>query len=152
MGVLPAHIIRCCENLICGSGPPKKIILWLQEPFLFKRFLVSCSSRKMRTFFWPSNSELSQEAGNPVPEQKSSNFPSKKRSRWTWRSNGFCSMLCYYFPITSQPMYFLRASGMTTEPSACWQFSSMAATVLPTARPEPLRVWTNSALPVSSFL
>ena len=25
-----------------------------------------------------------------------------------------------YLPITSQPMYFLRSCGMTTEPSACW--------------------------------
>ena len=44
----------------------------------------------------------------------------------------------YFFVILSIPMYFTRASGIVTEPSAFWQFSSIAATVLPTASPEPL--------------
>src|SRR3989337_2617163 len=56
----------------------------------------------------------------------------------------------YCFLIFSiPPMYGLRASGIITPPSSCWQFSSIATTVLPTARPEPLRVWTNLGFPPS---
>jgi len=39
-------------------------------------------------------------------------------------------------------MYFRSASGMTIEPSACWQFSRIAINVRPMARPEPLSVCT----------
>ena len=51
------------------------------------------------------------------------------------------------YRMTSQPMYFTSTSGSLTLPSACWQFSRMAATVRPTATPLPLRVWVSSALP-----
>ena len=42
--------------------------------------------------------------------------------------------------IESVPMNGTRASGIVTLPSAFWKFSSIAATVLPTARPEPFNV------------
>ena len=34
--------------------------------------------------------------------------------------------------ILSKPVYFLKTSGITIEPSACWKFSTIAANVLPT--------------------
>jgi hypothetical protein len=50
--------------------------------------------------------------------------------------------------ILSRPsMYGLSAGGITTDPSFCWQFSRIATSVRPTASPEPLSVWTSSALP-----
>ena len=37
-------------------------------------------------------------------------------------------------------MYGRSASGIDTEPSFCWQFSRIAISVRPTARPEPFSV------------
>lgn len=51
---------------------------------------------------------------------------------------------------SNPPMYGRNTGGITTDPSACWKFSSTATTVRPTARPEPLSVWTNSGLAFSS--
>ena len=48
---------------------------------------------------------------------------------------------------SSPPRYARKAAGTLTEPSGCWPFSSTATSVRPTARPEPLRVCTNSVLP-----
>ncbi len=44
------------------------------------------------------------------------------------------------------PMYGTSTSGTRTVPSACWKFSRMAATVRPTARPDPFSVCANSGL------
>ena len=49
--------------------------------------------------------------------------------------------------VSKPPRYGRRASGIVTEPSAFWQFSSTATRVRPTASPEPFRVCTNSFLP-----
>ena len=50
----------------------------------------------------------------------------------------------HYFlaSILSLPKYGRSAGGMTTEPSACWKFSKMAANVRPTANPLPFKVCT----------
>ena len=37
----------------------------------------------------------------------------------------------------------MSISGITTLPSDVWKFSSIAANVLPTAKPDPFKVWTN---------
>ena len=42
-------------------------------------------------------------------------------------------------------MYGRSAGGIKIEPSACWYCSKIATIVRPTASPEPLRVWANSA-------
>ena len=54
-----------------------------------------------------------------------------------------------YGLMTSQPTHFLRTSGTTTLPSACWNCSRMAGMTRDVARPEPFREWMNSFLPVS---
>lgn len=50
------------------------------------------------------------------------------------------------------PMYGLRGSGMTTEPSSFWKFSSMATINLGTAQAVALRVCTNSVGTLRSLL
>ena len=54
--------------------------------------------------------------------------------------------------MTSNPVYGLSVSGMTIEPSACWQFSIMEMTTRGNANPEPLSVWTKVGLLPSSGL
>jgi len=39
--------------------------------------------------------------------------------------------------LSSPPMYGRSGSGMMTEPSRCWKFSTMAMSVRPTASPDP---------------
>ena len=58
----------------------------------------------------------------------------------------------FSYPITFVPIYGTSSSGTVTVPSAFWKFSKIAATVLPTARPEPFNVCTNFALSFGSFL
>ena len=53
--------------------------------------------------------------------------------------------------MTSNPVYRRSASGMTTDPSGCWWFSSRARMVRPTAQAVPLRVCTTS-FPLSALV
>ena len=57
-------------------------------------------------------------------------------------ADGFCGGEIRSTP----PTYGRRAGGTATEPSAAWYCSRIATRVRPTARPEPLRVWTGRGL------
>ena len=59
---------------------------------------------------------------------------------------------CPYLTILSIPILLTKTSGIITEPSSCWKFSSIAANVRPIARPEPLSVCTNSVPFLPSLL
>ena len=51
-----------------------------------------------------------------------------------------------YAPMLAIPMLLRSTSGTTTEPSASWWTSRIAATVRASASPDPLSVWTTSGL------
>ena len=61
-----------------------------------------------------------------------------------------CTGMLIFLVISMPPRYLRSTSGTTTLPSARWFCSTMAGKMRDVARPEPLRVWTNSVLPVAS--
>ena len=59
--------------------------------------------------------------------------------------------ISYFRLISAKPVYGTSASGMRTDPSARWQFSSTAMMPRLQAMAVPLSMWTNLFLPSSSL-
>ena len=132
-----------------------KIILF--ESFCVSNTNIVRATKRNRSYFskketavppsvrWSPSAEGEILIASKAPRRV--NFVKDERGEHT--SGGSPLLSLSYFLSTSTPRYLRSTSGTTTEPSESWFCSTRAGRTREVARPEPLRVWRYSILPLS---
>ncbi len=145
--VMSGGILPVC--LTFGAGVPKGVLqsAWISSGS--KKFSQKCSKS-----FWRSRNPMfvgfaCETAVSSRRDKLGSRLRLSFSQKGSLRGSGAAPLVPFYFFKISTPTYLRSTSGMTTEPSAVWFCSTRAGRMREVARPEPLRVCTNSVLPLA---